>query len=292
MRLFHLLQSHDSSKPTGVPRFSSYFQMAFPDVINIVPSQIGGIEWREDDVVVTDNHYSLMVPERVKTIVVHHGNAVYHYEVDESWRNSMTQQIATGQRLMFHKRNRLYVAPSKWIQDRFRDFAPSWYDSLSVVLPHWVPQIHGGEKALRNVRPRVIGDWRNPNKGSEVWRVSQNLSSVNYTASTATTSTRSAKTFTGAPISISACRCPKALRFLLPTPRQPGFALLPRKSETVTSSIRGSLTTEMTRTKSWPRFSTPPVMKEIKSRFTKNSRCRSGAICGLPSSKEFKTSDF
>jgi hypothetical protein len=114
-----------------------------------------------------------MVPERVKTIVVHHGNAVYHYEVDESWRNSMTQQIATGQRLMFHKRNRLYVAPSKWIQDRFRDFAPSWYDSLSVVLPHWVPQIHGGEKALRNVRPRVIGDWRNPNKGSEVWRVIQ-----------------------------------------------------------------------------------------------------------------------
>ena len=170
MRLFHLLQSHDTSKPTGVPRFSGYFKQAFPDVVNITPASLSGVDWQRGDICVADNHYSLMVPERVPCIVVHHGCAEYHYKVDESWRNSMTNQLVTGQRLMLHKANRLYVAPSKWVYDRFAEFAPSWYAKNAVVVPHYVPLIHGNEKAKSNVRPRVIGDWRNPNKGSEVWR--------------------------------------------------------------------------------------------------------------------------
>lgn len=166
-RLLHLLVSHDVAR-TGVPRFSQYFQKAFPRVVNITLADLPAMRWAQDDVVITDNHMSVCVPGRVQTVVVHHGCAPYHYEVDSTWRNSATEAMATAQRLMFHVSNRIFVAPSKWVGETFRRYAPSDYDPL--VLPHWVPIISGKypDKFLNYGKPVVIGDWRNFNKGAEV----------------------------------------------------------------------------------------------------------------------------
>lgn len=158
--IYHFLASHDQSARTGVPRFSGYFQKAFPDVVNITPRRIP--EFTDEDVVVTDNHLSLMIPERVHCVVVHHGCAPYHYEVDEGWRCATTEHMAVAQRLMFHKRGRIFVAPSKWVQDRFSELTTQKHDS--VVLPHWVPLIPEAGVVERGL---VIGDWRNWNKGAE-----------------------------------------------------------------------------------------------------------------------------
>jgi hypothetical protein len=149
-----------------VPRFSQYFREAFPGVFNITPGVSGAVSWREDDVCVTDNHLSIHVPSRVQTIVVHHGCAPYHYEVDESWRSPGTEQIATAQRLMFHKPNRIFVAPSLWIANIFKRYAPASY--VPLVLPHWVPLIKSKERTLEGRLPVVVGDWRNANKGKDL----------------------------------------------------------------------------------------------------------------------------
>lgn len=168
MRLFHLLASHNAEAKTGVPRFSKYFAKAFPQVINIDLSKLPGIEWREDDVVVTDNHLSVRVPQRIQTIVVHHGCAPYHYEVEAAWRSPATEAMATAQRLMFHMKNRIFVAPSAKVAQVFKRYASAGYDPL--ILPHWVPLIPKIEKEPREHKI-VIGDWRNENKGKSVIEV-------------------------------------------------------------------------------------------------------------------------
>lgn len=170
MRIFHLLASHDTSARTGVPRFSGYFKDAFPHVINITLKDLPGIKWDRGDVVVADNHFSIRVPQRVQTIVVAHGCAPYHYEVDESWRNPGTERIAVEQRMMFYvSPNRIFVAPSAWVADVFKRYAPPTYDPL--VLPHWVPVIEQREPRFGSrstgCKPVVIGDWRNHNKGKD-----------------------------------------------------------------------------------------------------------------------------
>lgn len=164
MRLIHLLRSHDSGARTGVPRFSRYFKLVFPDAINITLKDLP-MNWQDGDIVVTDNDLSLRVPGRVPCVVVHHGCAPYHYEVDPEWRTPATEQIATAQRLMFHIPNHVYVAPSQWVADAFRRFAPQGYDPL--LLPHWAPVIEQMDRS-KNEKPVVIGDWRNWNKGKHV----------------------------------------------------------------------------------------------------------------------------
>lgn len=169
MRIFHLLASHDVA-PTGVPRFGAYFKLAFPDVLNVTPGMIQFVDFVDGDVVVTDNHLSLLVPDHVRCVVVHHGCAPYHYSVDAAWRNDNTARIAEDQRAMFGRPNRVYVAPSRWVADRFREIAPAGY--LPWLIPHWVPVIEQRERRFGSrstgCKPVVIGDWRSPNKGSDV----------------------------------------------------------------------------------------------------------------------------
>jgi glycosyltransferase involved in cell wall biosynthesis len=166
MRLFHLLDSH-TNKKTGVPRFSQHFQEAFPQVVNIKIADLATIKWAPGDVVVTDNHMSVRVPQRVQTIVVHHGCAPYHYEVEPEWRSPGTEQMAIAQRFMLHLPNRIFVAPSSWVAEVFKRYAPHGYDPL--VLPHWVPLIKSDVTLEGRPFKTVIGDWRNHNKGSDVW---------------------------------------------------------------------------------------------------------------------------
>lgn len=186
VRLFHLLASHDPASPTGVPRFSGYFRRAFPDTLNVTPGTVGAIEWKHGDVVVTDNGLSLLVPDAVRTIVVHHGCAATHYDRDYSWRNETTEKMVQAQNEMFCHPNRTFVAPSAWVAAQFRKIAPKGYEPR--IVPHHVPVIErrnfrlnpGGPTKADEMKakivgsilgvpagkPQIIGDFRNLNKGS------------------------------------------------------------------------------------------------------------------------------
>lgn len=189
MRLFHLLSAFWEQNKTGVPRFGKEFKKAFPETIEIRPidvDQKSYSEFRDDDVVVTDNHLALLLPDRVRKIVVHHGSAMYHYKVDPAWRSPQTKKMADDQRevirrgLELESRTR-FVAPSVWVGTQF---GPSpeigIMNPRTRLIPHYVG---GWEERGGGIRlgSTVIGDWRNFNKGSEaVARLSKILGQFEF----------------------------------------------------------------------------------------------------------------
>jgi hypothetical protein len=161
--IYHFLaQTWEEGCRTGVGRFDRYLRMVFPEMASV--SRLPGT-LRPHDVVVTDNHLSLDVPETSPCIVVHHGCALYHYAVDPEWRTLATEKMANDQRAMFRRTNRLYVAPSRWVADRFREIAGDGY--APTMLPPWVPLI---ERKPHKGKPVIIGDWRTFNKGRDHWQ--------------------------------------------------------------------------------------------------------------------------
>jgi glycosyltransferase involved in cell wall biosynthesis len=148
---------------TGVCRFDAMLRRVFPDLRSVTGLPL----LDDDDIVITDNHLSLEVPRRIRTIVVHHGCAQTHFERDPAWRNDRTQKIVNLQKRMFQMPNRTWVAPSSWVANEFSKVTPNKFRDIHVV-PHWVdPIVLASEKPAR---PIMIGDWRDPNKGATIWR--------------------------------------------------------------------------------------------------------------------------
>ncbi|MFA5387967.1 MAG: hypothetical protein WC322_06320 [Candidatus Paceibacterota bacterium] len=131
-----------------------------------------------DDVVIADNHLATQVPEKIKTIVWHHGCAAAHYGRTHSWRTHSTTHICKMQQFMFTQPNRVYVAPSRWVADAFRDIYKLGQEYQPFIIPPWVETIARCARpetaASGNGKPIVIGDWRDENKGSQIWRAVAN----------------------------------------------------------------------------------------------------------------------
>ncbi len=151
---------------TGACRFDSQLREVFPGLQSITPAEAPKKFGRED-VVIADNHLSLLAPANTRTIVVAHGCARTHYERDPYWRTGLTKEIVAKQGQMTMLPNRKWVAPSAWVADEFSRHNPDWIREVHII-PHWVESLdrHPDPAA----RPVIIGDWRDYNKGSEVWR--------------------------------------------------------------------------------------------------------------------------
>jgi len=151
---------------SGVPRFDHDLREIFPDMksVTALPKDLDPAV----DLVITDNHMSLDVPDDVKTIVVHHGCALTHWERDLGWRSQATGEYVRKQEEMFRRKNRVFVAPSEWVMREFyRHYKLP--DDYATVIPHYVRPF-GPAPANRSgrSRPVVIGDWRTQNKGSHL----------------------------------------------------------------------------------------------------------------------------
>jgi glycosyltransferase involved in cell wall biosynthesis len=146
---------------SGVVRFDSYLRRVFPGLRSITPA--GLPTFTPADVVIADNHLSLLVPDTTPTIVVHHGCAATHWQADPTWRNATTARIVDEQRRMLMRPNRLYVAPSSWVRDEFARIYGLAADYARVIV-NWVPVIERPTRP-RAFRPIVLGDWRDENKG-------------------------------------------------------------------------------------------------------------------------------
>lgn len=149
---------------SGVPRFDAMLRRVFPDLRSVVP--LSAPAFTAEDVVITDNHLSMLVPDATPTVVVHHGCAQTHYERVASWRTVHTAALCRQQQMMFLRPNRTYVAPSQWVSEEFaRHYGlPPGY---AIVLPHWVPVID--RQAKVSPRLSVLGDWRDENKGRDLY---------------------------------------------------------------------------------------------------------------------------
>lgn len=156
--------------PTGVTRFDRELRRVFPDLRSITPACLP--TFTPADVVICDNHLSMLVPDDVPTIVVHHGCAASHWHADETWRNANTARIVDEQRRMLCKPNRLYVAPSTWVRGEFA----RWYGlpaDYARVIVNWVPVI-AGVRRPHSTPMVVLHDARDENKGASLIRALSN----------------------------------------------------------------------------------------------------------------------
>lgn len=154
-----------SQFPSGVTRFDASLRAVFPQMQSVTPER-GLPTFTPDDVVIADNHLSVLVPETTPCIVVLHGCARTHYERDPAWRSPTTAAMCQGQEEMLHVKHRLFVAPSRWVRSEFC----RWYDlpeDFARMLIHWVPPTV--RQPPKNQRPVVMGDWRDTNKGLFIW---------------------------------------------------------------------------------------------------------------------------
>lgn len=148
---------------TGVARFDAALRSALPGIQSVTS---GSAKFASDDIVIADNHMSLQVPPGIRTVVVHQGCAQTHYERDPVWRTSSSLEMVRLQRKMFDLKTRSYVAPSVWVMNQFdQHCAPVIY--RPAIIPNWAAPI---ERLPKSGKPRIIGDWRDNNKGSGIWK--------------------------------------------------------------------------------------------------------------------------
>lgn len=154
---------------SGVPRFDWELRKALPEVqsVNTKWKTRAWLRWlalREPDaIVITGNETSLMVPDQLRTVVLHHGCAQTHFDRDPAWRGRMERGFCQAQRDMYLRPNRWFVSIAAWTAQQF-----SLHHGVpeAEVLPSWVEAIPRRE--AHHARPIVLGDFRTVNKGSDV----------------------------------------------------------------------------------------------------------------------------
>lgn len=152
---------------TGVPRFDWELRRLFPEIVSKSTQSRGLRPWlhwlalaHPDTIVITGSEQSVLVPRRLRTIVLHHGCAQTHFDRDPDWRGAEPQRLCRAQRAMYERENRWYVALARWTAEQF---SQHYGVPHAELLPSWVEPIAG--RAHRPARPVVLGDFRNFNKG-------------------------------------------------------------------------------------------------------------------------------
>lgn len=148
--------------PTGVPRFDMTLRRAIPEMVSVI--KLPALD--PCDIVIADNHLSNDVPPHIKTVIVHHGCALTHYERDPMWQYPHTLEICEKQRRMFDLPNRVCVSQSYWASTEFAKRVPNYPKSV-YIIQNWVERI---DPLPKHGKPIIIGDWRDNNKGVNAWR--------------------------------------------------------------------------------------------------------------------------
>lgn len=154
---------------SGVPRFDWELRRALPEMQSVntkwkTRAWLRWLAWREPDaIVITGNETSLLVPETLRTIVVHHGTAQTHFNRDPGWRGATERAFCRAQRDMYRLPNRWFLSAAQWTAQQFSEH---YGVPLAPVLPSWVESMT--RRATPSARPVVLGDFRTFNKGSEV----------------------------------------------------------------------------------------------------------------------------
>ena len=154
---------------SGVPRFDRELRRIFPTLVSLntrFPSRLRLkmlAKTRPDSIVITGNETSLLVPDSLRTIVVHHGCAQTHLERDPTWRRRGSEGMCQAQAAMYERPNRWYVATALWTA---QEFSRHYRVPEAPVIPSWVEPIP--REAGSPPRPVILGDWRDHNKGRDV----------------------------------------------------------------------------------------------------------------------------
>jgi hypothetical protein len=146
----------------GVSRFDHELHKALPDLITRSVAERGAIHpgdksWG-DTLFITGNDMCLDIPDIYKCIVVHHGCAWIHQHREPNWRG---HKYVEGQNTMKERFGNYYVSPSA--------FCSKFFEMRGIKSNYRVlhsSDLYTGQEVSRS--RRVVGDWRNFNKGRNV----------------------------------------------------------------------------------------------------------------------------
>jgi glycosyltransferase involved in cell wall biosynthesis len=153
----------------GVPRFDWELRRVLPGLVSFNtrwPSLLR-LRWiarrHPEAIVITGSETSVLVPDALRTIVVHHGSAQTHFDRDPQWRDRQARRWCRDQRDMYRHPNRWYVAAARWTSEQF---TAHYGVPPAPVIPHWVERF---DRPVRPARDRrvVLGDFRTFNKGRD-----------------------------------------------------------------------------------------------------------------------------
>jgi hypothetical protein len=179
-----------------VPRFDYELRAVFPGMVSLRSSLHPAWALRRlrafrdpRTIVIAGSETSLMVPRRLRTIVMYHGVAQTHFDRDPTWRSLDARGKCWAQRRMFTRRNRWFVGYARWTSDEFsRHYG---VPSAKVIFP-WVEPIPREPRDPAR-RPVVLGDWRTFNKGKDVIpKLERRLPQVEFRPLSCTYETRKA----------------------------------------------------------------------------------------------------
>lgn len=165
----------------GVARYDYQIKLAFPervffrgsqqkhDMIRFLQTQT---QRHKQVLVITDNHLACDIPNEYPCILVHHGSALTHAEREPTWGEPWKSLCCNGQQKMLQWRNPAntkIISISQFCYDEFYKYFGNLYTTFDIVHI-----LHPSEldepfylKHFNN-NPKILGNWKGPNKGSLV----------------------------------------------------------------------------------------------------------------------------
>lgn len=149
---------------SGIPRLDFQLRRIIPGLKSVAgyPPRLS-----EGDIVIAPNHLSLRVPQGIRTIIMLQGTAATHYERDPEWRTRETMEMVIAQGQMFGLPNRTFMAPGAWVVGEFKRNCGLNGSFNPPVIVNWADPI---PQLPKPGKPKILGNWKDPNKGSLVWR--------------------------------------------------------------------------------------------------------------------------
>jgi len=161
----------------GVARYDTQLNIIFPKRIFFTGPQDKGrmlnfLKKCKNPIVITDNHLSCDIPNEYPVLLVHHGCAITHAEREPEWDPYWKNLCCNGQNKMLtyrNPKNTWIISSSTFCKDQFTKYFNDDYLKFNNNLI-----LHPTEfnetlcKNNFNVKPIILGNWNNPNKGGKI----------------------------------------------------------------------------------------------------------------------------
>ena len=189
--------SYDIGDFGGVARYDYHIKLAFPNrrFFKGPEQKLQMLTYLNNSshcIVITDNHLVCDIPNKYKTFLVHHGVAKTHAEREPDWNPYWKNLCCSGQDKMFHYRDpqtTTIISISQFCTDEFTKYYDTLYKKFKNIKIVHTSELDSNSNSnnsnldiniyktnWNNSSPIVLGNWKDPNKGSFIIEKLRNTS--------------------------------------------------------------------------------------------------------------------
>lgn len=168
--------SYDHGSVGGVARYDHHIKLAFPDRIFIKQKDPILLDYcqsyKDNLIVITDNHLACDVPNNIKTYLVHHGVAETHAEREPDWNEYWKNLCCDGQKQMLYYRDPKttdIISISQFCTDEFDRIYKNIYRKFNITKILHCSELNECRTINKfNDIPNILGNWIGVNKGQHI----------------------------------------------------------------------------------------------------------------------------